>query len=216
MTDQKTFLVFGATGQTGRHFVSVALREGHKVRALVRDPAKLVSTRPELTVHEGSIEDVAKLDGLVKDADFVISMLGNAEAQKHANVNTAFVSELVPAMRKHGVKRFLYQAGGFSAPPGQRLSPILRLIRGTIARGHLGQHRDNEAVMQYLADEANDIEWMVHRAALNSDGPSRGILERSTRRISVATFADCAEYNYRLLQDASAIHACDFSRYGRV
>lgn len=213
MDDQKTFLVFGATGQTGKHFTSLALNEGHRVRVLVRDPGKLDSTRPNLEIHQGSITDVPDLDGLVDGVDVVVSLLGDARMQKTQKINTAFVRNLVPAMRCHGVTRFLYQAGGLSAPPGRKLSPILWTIRNTLARGKIGQHEDNEAVMQYLADEAMDIEWMVHRAGIGSDGPSKGVLERSTKKVSVATFGDCASYNYRLLSDPSAIHTCDLSSY---
>ena len=73
-----TFLVFGATGSRGKHFVSLALQEGHKVRALARNPAKMTMQHPNLQVHEGSITAISKLDELVQGADFVIS--GHAAA----------------------------------------------------------------------------------------------------------------------------------------
>ena len=210
---QKTFLVFGATGQTGKHFTSLALNDGHRVRVLARNPAKLDNTTPNLEIYQGSITDSPDLDKLVDGADFVVSLLGDAQLQKTKKINTAFVHDLVPAMRRHGVSRLLYQAGGLSAPPDRKLSPVFWAIRNTIARSHIGQHEDNEAVMRYLADEAEDIEWMVHRAGIGSDGHSKGELERSQSKVSVATFRDCAAYNYRLLSDATAIHTCDLSAY---
>ena len=213
MSTPHTFLVFGATGQTGRHFISLALNDGHHVRVLARNPAKLDSTIPSLEIHQGSITESPDLDRLVDGADFVVSLLGDAQLQKTQKINTAFVGALVPAMRRRGVTRFLYQAGGLSAPPNRRLSPALWAIRNTIARGYSGQHEDNEAVMRYLADEAMDIDWMVHRAGIGSDGPSKGDLERSSHRVSIATFRDCAAHNYRLLSDPTAIHTCDLSRY---
>lgn len=209
----RPFVVFGATGQTGQHFVLLALRAGHQVRALARNPAKLVSDDPHLTVHQGSITDVLDLDEMLQGADFVVSMLGDAALQKTTKINTAFVRNLIPAMRRQGVKRFLYQAGGLSARPGQRLSPTLWTIRNTVARKYIGQHEDNESVMQYLTDSAGDIEWMVHRAGIGSNGPSKGVLQRSASGISIATFQDCAAYNYRTLTDSAAIHTCDFSHF---
>jgi NAD(P)-dependent dehydrogenase (short-subunit alcohol dehydrogenase family) len=208
-----TYLVFGATGQTGKHFTSLALKDGHRVRVLARNPAKLDAAGPELEIHKGSITDSPDLDRLVDGVDFVVSLLGDAQLQKTRKINTEFVHDLVPAMRRHGVTRFLYQAGGLSAPPDGRLSPVLWAIRNTIARSHIGQHEDNEAVMRYLVDEAMDIEWMVHRAGIGSDGPSKGVLERSSRRVSIATFGDCAAYDYKLLSDPSAIHTHDLSAY---
>lgn len=213
MDSQKTYLVFGATGQTGQHFTSLALRDGHRVRALARTPDKLTTTSPNLEIHPGDITEPPDLDPLLDGVDAVVSMLGDATRQRATPINTNFVHKLVPAMRRNGVTRFLYQAGGLSAAPGRKLSPALWAVRNSVARRYIGQHQDNEAVMRYLADDAMDIEWMVHRAGIGSDGPSKGTLERSSKHISIATFLDCACYNYRLLSDPSAIHTCDPSAY---
>jgi putative NADH-flavin reductase len=212
MSPQKTFLTFGATGQTGKHFTSLALHDRHRVRALARNPGKLDSD-PNLEIHQGSITDDLDLDRLLDGVDAVVSLLGDARTQKTQKINTAFVQNLVPAMRRTGVTRLLYQAGGLSAPPGHRLPPLLWTIRNTVARKYIGQHEDNEAVMQYLANDAMDIDWVVHRAAIGSDGPSKGVLERSSKAISIATFSDCASYSYRLLSDPTATHTCDPSAY---
>lgn len=143
-------------------------------------------------------------------------MLGDKEVQRHAKINTAFMQRLIPAMRRQGVTRILYQAGGLSRPHDGHLAPSLWIIRNTIARSFIGQHRDNEAVMDYLATEANDLEWIVHRAGIFSDGASKGVLHRSAKKFSVATFRDCADYNYRTVADATAVHTADFSAYGHT
>ena len=92
------------------------------------------------------------------------------------------------------------------------------LLKQTLVRfaGLLGQHRDNEAVIKYLVEDANDIEWMVHRAGIAGDDSSKGTLIRSKTKFSIATFVDCARYNYHLLGDPSAIHSCDLSYYGKL
>ena len=91
------------------------------------------------------------------------------------------------------------------------------ILKNTIARygGLIGQHRDNEAVIEYLVEEAQDIEWIVHRASITSIGPSKGMLKRSKTQIGLATFEDCAAYNYRSLMDNSAIHTYDLSYYAK-
>ena len=213
MTQQSTFLVLGATGGTGKHFIANVLQDGHKVRALVRTPAKLGHMANQLDVRQGAITDPVDTDALVAGVDFVVVMLGDRKAQQHSHINAAFMHKLVPSMRRQGIKRLLYQAGGLSKPYGGHLSPLLWTIRHTIARGFAGQHADNEAVMAYLATQASDIEWIVHRAGIGSDGTSKGMLQRSGTEFSVATHSDCALYNYRTVMDASAIHTADFSRY---
>ena len=215
MQQLSTFLVFGATGGTGKHFVSLALKDGHRIRALVRDPTKLAVQNPNLQVQQGSITDVDNLDELVHGTDFVICMLGDVKLQRDAKINTAFVKKLIPAMRRHGVTHFLYQAGGLSTPYKGQLSAFLWTIKHTIARNFAGQHADNEAVMEYLVEEAQDIQWIVHRAGIGSDGPSKGVLKRSESNFSIATHEDCAAYNFRILTDSSAIHTCHLSCYAK-
>ena len=108
-----TYLVFGATGRTGKHFVSMALSEGHKVVALVRKPEKVETPGRNLKLIKGSIIDYPDVEELLSSVDFVICMLGDADLQRTDNINAAFIKKLVPAMRSKGVKRILYQAGGF-------------------------------------------------------------------------------------------------------
>ncbi|KAK4502059.1 hypothetical protein PRZ48_007870 [Zasmidium cellare] len=214
-----TFLVFGATGGTGRHFVKLALEEGHRVKAIVRSPAKLAWIQnPNLQVIQGSITDdpLPLLDECMSDSDYVVSMVGDARMQMQSKVNTAFVEkQLVPSMRRNGVKRFLHQAGGLSKPYKEYFSPYLWMLRHTIARAYAGQHADNEAVMKYLAEDAMDIEWIVHRAGIGSEG-SKGTLRRSPNsesKFSVATFRDCAAYNLKTVQDEAAVHTSCLSCY---
>ena len=204
--------MLGATGGTGKHFVTRALKDGHRVRALVRTPSKL-PPGVNIDVVTGSITDDVDTDALVAGVDYVVSMLGDKELQRQDKINTAFIKRLVPSMRRHGVKRFLYQAGGFSRPYQGSLTPLLWLLRHTIARSYAGQHEDNEAVMEYFATDANDIEWIVHRAAIGSDGPSKGVLRRSNTDFSIATHVDCAHYSYTTVMDVAAIRTCDFSCY---
>lgn len=208
-----TFLVLGATGGTGRHFTAKALADGHRVRALIRTPGKLPRQGEMLDIRHGSIADPIDIDALVHGVNYVVVMLGDKAAQRNSKINTAFMQRLVPAMRRQGVRRILYQAGGLSRPHGGHLAPSLWIIRNTLARAFIGQHRDNEAVMNYLATEANDLEWIVHRAGIFSDGPSKGILQRSATQFSVATFRDCADYNYHTIADPTAVRTADFSTY---
>ncbi|WVR06771.1 hypothetical protein IAU60_003806 [Kwoniella sp. DSM 27419] len=220
MSQKHTFLVLGATGGTGRHFVRLALHDGHRVRALVRSPDKLepgTVSNPQFELVKGSITDPGACldtDRLTSGVDYVICMVGDRTAQTTVKINTAFVKRLIPSMRRNGVTNLLYQAGGFSKPYQRELPWMIWILRHTIARSYAGQHQDNEAVMEYLETEARDINWIVHRAAIGSDGPSKGTLERCTgSRPGIGTFGDCADYSYRIIMDKTAVHTSDLSSY---
>ena len=105
MATPKRFLVLGATGRTAKHFVAQVLRNGHQVRALVRDPSKLGAKSPNIEVIRGSIADFNDLENLVSDVVHVILMLGDAALQSQQKINTLFLKKLIPAIRLKGAKR---------------------------------------------------------------------------------------------------------------
>ncbi|EME81041.1 uncharacterized protein MYCFIDRAFT_76977, partial [Pseudocercospora fijiensis CIRAD86] len=147
-------------------------------------------------------------------SDFVVCMLGEKEVQKTRKICVEFVKDrLVPSMRRCGFKgRFLYQAGGLTCPPGESLSWTLWTIRNTIARGFIGQHEDNEAVMEFLHKECGDLEWMVHLAGIGGDGATKGRLERSKEKFSIGNHRDCAEFSLRVMEHDEAVRGWWFSR----
>ena len=120
----------------------------------------------DLDVRTGSVTDPIDMDALLEGVGFVAVMLGDRSAQRRDRINTDLIVRLVPAMRRQGVRRLLYQAGGLSRPPDTNLSPVLWVLRHTLARSYNGQHEDNEAVMAYLAAKARDLDWVVHRAGI--------------------------------------------------
>jgi hypothetical protein len=69
--------------------------------------------------------------------------------------------------------------------------------------------------MKYLAEDAMDIEWIVHRAGIVGDG-NKGTLRRSPNsesKYSVATYLDCARYNLKVVKDDKAVHTSCLSCY---
>lgn len=68
-------LVLGATGNTGRQFVDMALERGHRIRAIVRSIADVVH-RDGLEVTHGDVLDPAELRQAFGKIDAVVSCLG--------------------------------------------------------------------------------------------------------------------------------------------
>jgi len=53
--------LFEATGATGRHLVGRALASGRRVTAVVRTPAKMELSHPQLSVVGGDVTDAASI-----------------------------------------------------------------------------------------------------------------------------------------------------------
>ena len=103
--------LFGATGRVGGRLLEYALAEGHTVRALVRDPAKL-APRDGLTILAGVVLDPAKVHATVAGADAALSGLGGAGLQDPGEAQSQGMRHIVAAMTAHGVTRVLGVAGG--------------------------------------------------------------------------------------------------------
>jgi uncharacterized protein YbjT (DUF2867 family) len=81
-TKRMTVLVVGATGSVGKLVVEEAVREGHAVQALVRDPAKARQLPQEAQVLVGDVTRPETLSGAVDGVDAVVFTLGSDGAGK--------------------------------------------------------------------------------------------------------------------------------------
>jgi putative NADH-flavin reductase len=214
----KRLLVFGATGATGKHVVRIGLERGLMVRAFVRTPSKLpdaLRSNPNLEVVEGDVTDAAAIDRAVAGADFIVCTTGNAQASQQGLVMATFVRAVVASMRKHGVRRLLYQAGTFSHPPGRPSPPVVRMLRAIIGplTAHSGMFRDNDEIMRFLTAEAQDLEWFVPRPGIIREQPSRGTLRVVERPGQTLTFADLAAFNVEHVQSGTPPRECPYLGY---
>ena len=72
----ETIALFGCTGSTGQHFLTLALEAGYKVNIMVRDPSKVTTNNDNLTVIEGDFSSREAIKSTIQGATFVVSMAG--------------------------------------------------------------------------------------------------------------------------------------------
>ncbi len=101
-------LVFGATGGTGAAVVQQALNKGFEVTAFIRNPAKLKIANPMLHVAEGDVLQQETVDDAVAGHDAVICCL-RAPATKAGTLRSHGTKNIVKAMQRHAVQRFICQ-----------------------------------------------------------------------------------------------------------
>ncbi|MFM8567497.1 MAG: NAD(P)-dependent oxidoreductase [Gemmatimonadota bacterium] len=147
--------LFGATGRVGGRLLEYALAEGHTVRALVRDPAKL-APRDGLTVLQGDVLDPAAVSATIAGTEAVLSGLGGAGLQDPGEAQSQGMRNIVAAMAAHGVTRVLGVAGGgiLDSPHGG-----LRHDQPTfpaVFKGVSDRHKQ-----AWRAMVASDLEWTM-------------------------------------------------------
>jgi uncharacterized protein YbjT (DUF2867 family) len=110
--------VFGATGKIGRHVIDQLLAAGHTVTAYARNPSKLTTTQPNLTVIQGGLDDPAGIGRAVEGADAVISALGPSLRRGATGTPVSDGTRtIVAAMQAAGVRRFIGLATPSVADP---------------------------------------------------------------------------------------------------
>jgi len=113
-------VLFGATGTIGQVILTEALSRGHAVTAVARDPSKVATTHPALTVVAGDVADTASFEGVLAGNEAAIASL-NDHADP-ANVPRQ-ASVLLKSLSKAGVGRFAWVggAGSLETAPGVRV-----------------------------------------------------------------------------------------------
>jgi putative NADH-flavin reductase len=195
-------LIVGATGGTGRELVKQALALGHTVTAFARNPAKVSITHERLTVVKGDILDYDSVDKAVKDKDGVLSALGHKQWFIKTNILSTGTANLISAMEKHGVKRFICETSLAVGDSRGRLGLYYTLF--VIPVITYFYFRDKAKQEQLIRNSS--LDWVIVRPGQLTNGRKRGVYRHGadigsyifTVRISRA---DTAEFMLKQLTD---------------
>lgn len=164
-----TIAVFGSTGFTGGKIVELALAEGFEVKALVRDPQKIPSTRNQLEVIVGDARNRSDVAKVVKGADAVLSALGT----DHLGATTIYsesITHIISCMEEAGVKRLLCVGAVGQDPERSANMPIIgKLFINLVLKKTL-----EDMYKMQRALEASDLHWTLVLPPRLSNGPMTG------------------------------------------
>ncbi|MFG2694021.1 NAD(P)-dependent oxidoreductase [Kitasatospora sp. NPDC048407] len=120
-----TITLYGATGTIGSRVLAEALRRGHTVTAVVRDPAKLTVTHPALTVATGDVLDPASVAEHAKGSAVVVSAVGGGDGPGHQALIAPSAESLVAGLRTLGTDTprliAVGGAGSLRTPDGKQV-----------------------------------------------------------------------------------------------
>ena len=106
--------ITGATGFVGRHVARLLVERGHRVRALVRDPAHApFSSGAALELIHGDLADRGAVAALVAGADAVVHLVGiitERGAATFAAVHVEGTRRVVEAALAAGVRRLVHMS----------------------------------------------------------------------------------------------------------
>ena len=155
-------VLWGSTGLTGREVLYQALEGGHEVKAVARNPRMIEVEHANLAVVQGDALNFQSVQEAVAGGEVVISTLGSgatfAKARKPTTIYSEGFANIVAAMRKHNIRRFiaLLSVGTVDDPyePFIHKWMIRPLIRAT--------YDDMRKAENFLAG-CDDLGWIVIR-----------------------------------------------------
>lgn len=184
--------IFGSSGQTGIKVVEQALRAGYQVSAFVRNPENITISHTNLSVIKADALVPSTFNTKLAGHDAVISALGTGRRYDETNLYSEGGKNIIEAMRKAGVKRFIcLTSGGVvdDVPPGNdsesKPKPIFNNVQLDMKR------------MEDYLKSFRDIEWIIIRppALINTEFTGKYeisdiYIPKIGRKISRADLAD--------------------------
>ena len=157
-------VVMGANGGVGRQVVELALQEGHHVTAILRTPANLVVTHPNLEKVKGDIMKPGTFEKYMENKDVVISAIG-VKGGFGNDKPTALYSQgnanLLEVMKKKKISRVF-----FISASAIEISPVLpvyvRFVAKYVVQKLLRNMYADLRKMENLVKET-DTDWTILR-----------------------------------------------------
>jgi putative NADH-flavin reductase len=151
-------VVFGATGNVGRQIVAEALRRGHEVVGVVRDPAAVKSPDSRAKLVKGDATKAEDIARIVRGADAVVSAISprpNARGLPAPSLADN-ARALLKGLRDAGVKRVLYVGGASSleVAPGMALADT-----PDFPAQYREEAREGREALAIFRNEAKGLDW---------------------------------------------------------
>jgi putative NADH-flavin reductase len=191
--------IAGANGGIGRQAVEQALQAGHRVTALVRNPAKLQLMHPNLNIIKGDIMQPESFADELAGQQIVLSALGVSGglfSDKPTTLYSQGNANLLKAMEQHGVKRITCISAS-----ALEISPVIpwyvRLVARYVIQKLLKHMYADLHRMEAIVKESS-ADWTIIRPPQLTDKPLtanyRTAVNRFLKNCLQISRADVAHY----------------------
>ena len=104
-----TIAVIGGTGKAGQYLVKELIKQGYKIKILLRNPEKFQNESPLVEKVSGDVRNYESVFSLVNGCDAVISTLGQPKGE--APVFSEAAQNIIKAINALGVKWYISITG---------------------------------------------------------------------------------------------------------
>jgi putative NADH-flavin reductase len=151
-------VLFGATGNVGQRVAAEALRRGHEVVGVVRNPEAVESPDPRVALRKGDATQADSVAEVARGADAVVSAISprpNARGLPAPSLATN-TRALISGLRSAGVKRVLYVGGASSleVAPGTALADL-----PNFPEVYKEEAREGREALSIWREKAQGLDW---------------------------------------------------------
>jgi hypothetical protein len=166
--------LFGATGRLGGAVLEAALREGHRVRALVRDPRRLSLESEALTVIVGDARDRDAVERALRGGEAAVCALASAAARGEAARKplSAATANIVGAMERLGISRLVASSAKAIPMPGDMPGLRFGALRAVVRLLAPESYEDSREAAGIIA--GSPLDWTLVRVDRVSYGRGSG------------------------------------------
>eukprot|EP00980_Cylindrotheca_fusiformis_P007140 scaffold1501_cov130-Cylindrotheca_fusiformis.AAC.9 len=214
---EETIAIFGATGDTGSEILDQALKQGKKVRVMVRSPSKLaVKEHANLVVVEGDCfasDAKSNIEKTIRGSDYVICCVNGPKGKpKEFPVGKIlqFVKEVIEIMEKlQSAKVFLFQSGAFVAHPDGTHPFTMKFMKKVVGEWMVGigpNMQECADVQDYFYEMRDELKtkFIISRpGGLKKGKGGKKIVARKNPPMGMVTFTDLATFTLEAVKDES-------------
>lgn len=197
-------LIIGGTGKTGQELLKQGLERGHTITVLVRNPKRIKQQHPSLRVLQGDVLKPESLEKAVGGNDAVLFALGHKRFILPSSVLTEGTRNLIAAMKRAGVKRFLCITSLGINESRYRLGLYYTLF--TIPLILFFYFRDKARQERLI--RVSDLDWTIIRPGQLTNGRQKGKYRHGEKVGSyiltkMISRADVAHFMLEQLEDST-------------
>lgn len=171
--------ILGGTGKSGKYLVNELIRQGFRLKLLVRTPKDTLFTSPLVEIVKGDARDYESVQSLVQDCEYVMSTLGQPRGE--ASIFSQATQNVITAMNRHHVRRYIVTTGLNVDMPSDRKSDKTRMATDWMKANYPATTHDKQVELGMLCD--SNIDWTLVRLPL--------IVQTNERFETLVSLEDC-------------------------
>lgn len=154
--------VLGGSGRTGKYLVNQLLENGFSVKLLLRNPDDFTIQNSKIEIIKGDAINEESINVLLKNCQAVLSTIGQRLGEPMVASQTT--KNILKAMDKHGIQRYVLLAGLNIDTPFDKKSPKTIMATDWMKTNFPEIQKDRQLTYDLLVD--SKIDWTQVRVPL--------------------------------------------------